>query len=126
MEGMHSIPGNIIVLVSTLFAIFNVDLKILTTNVSADHAFALMNEIIFFVLCLEFLFLILFKKKYIGSFFFYLDLLAVASMIPDTEFIMVALMPESDSHGHNESLESTHHLIKASAASQAGARLDII
>jgi hypothetical protein len=121
MAGLHSIAGNIIVLIATLIAIFNVDLKILFFDVSTDKGFSLLNEIIFFILGLELLLLILFKKNYIGSFFFYLDFLAVLSMIPDTDFIMKALLP-NDVGGHSAGLDSTHHLIKASAASQAGAR----
>jgi hypothetical protein len=121
MAAMHSITGNIIVLFATLIAIFNVDLKILFFDVTTDPGFSLLNEIIFFVLGLEFFLLILFKTNYVGSFFFYLDFLAVLSMIPDTDFIMEALMPH-EGDGHSAELDSTHHLIKASAASQAGAR----
>jgi hypothetical protein len=65
--------------------------------------------------------LILFNKNYIGSFFFYLDFLAVLSMIPDTDFIMQALVTSEES-GHHGGLDSTHHLIKASHTSQAGAK----
>jgi hypothetical protein len=117
---MHSILGNIIVLICTMFALFNVDVKILVFWPTADPTFVILNETIFLVLGLEFILLIMFKKKYIGSFFFYLDFLAVLSMIPDSEFMMGLLMPNS--HDSHSSLGTTHHLIKASAASQAGAR----
>jgi hypothetical protein len=73
MAGMHSIAGNILVLFATLIAIFNVDLKILFFDVTTDPGFSLLNEIIFFVLGLEFFLLILFKTNYVGSFFFYGD-----------------------------------------------------
>jgi hypothetical protein len=118
---MHSVAVNILVLVSTMFALFNVDLKILLTRPGADPIFAILNEIIFVLLTLEFVCLICFKRKYVGSFFFYLDLMAVLSMIPDTEFLMSAFTggEAEDPHGN---LDTTSHLIKASAASQAGAR----
>lgn len=118
---MHSVAVNILVLISTMFALFNVDLKILLTRPGADPIFAILNEIIFILLTMEFVCLILFKKKYVGSFFFYLDLMAILSMIPDTEFLMNAFTVEENDDPH-ESLHTTSHLIKASAASQAGAR----
>jgi hypothetical protein len=119
---LHSVIANIVVLISTLFALFNADMKILLTHESSDPVFAILNEVIFVLLTLEFLCLNLFKKNYIGSFFFYLDFLAVLSMIPDTEFIMEALASHSEEGSHHSSLGTTSHLIKASAASQAGAR----
>jgi hypothetical protein len=120
MWGMHSILVHIVVLVSTLFALFNADFKVLLFDLSTDHTFNILNEIIFCLLSFELLLLILFKKDYIGSMFFYLDFLAVVSMIPDTEFIMHALIVSED--GGHVDLDTTSHLIKASSASQAGAR----
>lgn len=120
MWGMHSVAVHIIVLISTLFALFNADFKILLFDLSTDHTFNILNEIIFCLLSFELLLLILFKPKYVGSMFFYMDFLAVVSMIPDTEFIIHALVvSEAGSH---VDLETTNHLIKASTASQAGAR----
>ncbi len=118
--GMHSIPMNILVLVSTVFALFNADFKILFFNLSSEPVFAILNEIVFCLLGTELLLLIVFKKGYIGSIFFYLDFLAVVSMIPDTEFIMHAIVHTTD--GSHADLDTTNHLIKASSASQAGAR----
>jgi hypothetical protein len=122
MKAMHSIPGHIIILTATLLAIFNIDIKILCFDISTDPGFSLLNEIIFFILTLEFILLVLFNKDYTGSFFFYMDFLAVLALIPDTDFIMEALISHESSGHHSSGLDSTHHMMKASAASQAGAR----
>ncbi len=115
---MNSIGGMIVVLLCTLFALFNLDLKLLTTNDTAEPIFVLLNNIIFFILTLEFLLLLIFESGYIGSFDFYLDFLAVLSLIPDTALIMEALISD---HSVDQMM-STNHLVKASSASQAGAR----
>jgi hypothetical protein len=121
IAALHSIPGHIVIFFCTLVAILNYDLKIICFTAQADPVFSLLNEIIFIILCLEFLILVLFNKNYIGSFFFYLDLLAVLSMIPETDFIMKNMLSSDDDDKH-ASLDSTHHLMKASHASQAGAK----
>ncbi len=103
-------------MLATLYALFNMDLKILTTSVSADPIFSNIMNLVFFILTIEFLVFLIFEQNYIGSFIFYLDLLAVLSLIPDTDLIMRAL---TDTHSEASTAE---HLIKASHSSQAGAR----
>jgi hypothetical protein len=115
---MHSIWAMVVVLICTFFALFNLDLKLLTTNETAEPIFVLLNNIIFFILTLEFIILLVFESGYIGSFDFYLDILAVLSLIPDTGLIMEALISD---HSMDQMM-STNHLVKASSASQAGAR----
>jgi hypothetical protein len=73
-------------------------------------------NVVFFILTLEFIIFLIFEEKYIGSFIFYLDLLAVISLIPDTDLTMQLFV---DSHSEASTAE---HLIKASHSSQAGAR----
>ena len=104
----------VIVLLCTFFALFNFDMKLLLTDEAAEPVFALVNNIIFFLLTMEFVLLIMFESRYVGSFDFYLDALAVLSLIPDTPLII--------GHGSMDSMTSTSHLVNASSASQAGAR----
>ncbi len=111
---LGSVYVMIIILLATFFALFNLDLKLLTTDETAEPVFVLVNNIIFFVLTMEFVLLILFENRYVGSFDFYLDSLAVLSLIPDTALIMGPTSVDS--------MNSTSHLVKASSASQAGAR----
>ncbi len=102
---------------STIFSLFNTEIKVLLTPLSADPIFYYTNEILFFFFLSEFMCLFIFEKNYIGTFFFYLDLLAVVSMIPDTDFIMNAFFGNDVSN-----MQTTNHIIRASSASQAGAR----
>lgn len=82
----------------TLFVLFGDDLRLLSFPPSADSAFAVLNNLCFFLFLIE---LVLnswaksdfssgsiFKVKgYMFSFFFWLDLLAVVSMIPDIDWL---------------------------------------
>ena len=52
-----------------------------------DDLFTLMNEITFFVFMLEFLLSSLFESHFIGSFFFWVDLISMLSCIPDVQII---------------------------------------
>lgn len=104
-----------------MFALFNNDIRLLATTISVDPTFAILNEIVFFILTLEFVILVAFEDYYIFSFFFFMDGLAVLSMIPDTEFIMNAITQDTETSSH-ASVSSVNHFIKASSASQAGAR----
>ncbi len=116
---METLPCTMIILLCNLFSLFNVDLKLLLTNNDADYIFDLLNNILFFVLGMEYILMVMFFKNFVGSFFFYLDFLAFLSMIPDTKFLMDLLLPDSnDQH----SMDTIDTLVRASSASQAGAK----
>jgi hypothetical protein len=117
---MEGIPCTIVILVCNLFSLFNNEIKFLLTNSDAEDAFTLINEILFVLLGLEYLLMVMFHKNFLGSFFFYLDFLAFVSMIPDTKFIIDALLPQEDDN--ISKMETIDHLVKASSASQAGAK----
>ena len=84
-------------MIVTLFVLFGDDLRLLSFPPSADSAFAVLNNICFFLFLIELILNCWAKsefirtksilrpkvKGYIFSFFFWLDLLAVVSMIPD-------------------------------------------
>ncbi len=116
---MNSFLMVIVILITTIFSLFNLDVKILTFDVSYDQTFIFLNEVIFCILSSEFLCSILFEKNYNGSFFFYLDFVEVLSMIPDTQFIMLVLIPNYNS---SSSLSTASSLIQSGSASQAGAK----
>ena len=116
---METLPCTMIILLCNLFSLFNVDFKLLLTNKDSDNVFDLMNNILFFVLGMEYILMVMFFKNFVGSFFFYLDFLAFLSMIPDTKFLMDLLLPNSnDQH----SMDTIDNLVRASSASQAGAK----
>lgn len=84
-------------MIVTLFVLFGDDLRLLSFPPSADTAFAVLNNICFFLFLVELILNCWAKseftrtksiwrpkvKGYMFSFFFWLDLLAVVSMIPD-------------------------------------------
>eukprot|EP00563_Minutocellus_polymorphus_P005988 CAMPEP_0181030934 /NCGR_PEP_ID=MMETSP1070-20121207/5976_1 /TAXON_ID=265543 /ORGANISM="Minutocellus polymorphus, Strain NH13" /LENGTH=909 /DNA_ID=CAMNT_0023108303 /DNA_START=170 /DNA_END=2896 /DNA_ORIENTATION=- len=84
-------------MIVTLFVLFGDDLRLLSFPPSADTAFAVLNNMCFFLFLIELVLNCWAKseffrtksiwrpkvKGYMFSFFFWLDLLAVVSMIPD-------------------------------------------
>jgi len=84
-------------MIVTLFVLFGDDLRLLSFPPSADTAFAALNNICFFLFLIELILNCWAKsefirtksiwrpkvKGYMFSFFFWLDLLAVVSMVPD-------------------------------------------
>jgi hypothetical protein len=56
-------------------------------NQNVDNTFSLMNEISFFVFFMEFLLSSLFESNFIGSFFFWIDLISMMSVIPDVPIL---------------------------------------
>ncbi len=117
---MEGIPCTIVILVCNLFSLFNNEIKFLLTNSDSDELFAILNEFLFVLLGMEYLLMVMFHRKFIGSFFFYLDFLAFISMFPDTRFIMDALIPPEDDSVTK--MDTIDHFVKASSASQAGAK----
>lgn len=93
---------------------------------SVDSYFHHLNEFIFIFFLTEFLLYCLFKKKFLFSFYFYLDIVAIASLIPQVGFIWNAILVVLNSNGKNSStvdaITSNSHLAKASRASTAGSR----
>jgi hypothetical protein len=114
----NSILGNLIFFFATVFSLFYFDIKILATASSADPAFELAMNIVFFILFSEFIVSILFEINYIGSFYFYLDLMDILSLIPDTQLIM-NLFSQNQSQDQDIGAD---HLIEASSFSQAAAK----
>ncbi len=111
----------ILILFFTVFSLFNIDIKIMCLNSNVDPAFNVLNEICFVVLFTEFLLLVIFKENYIFSVIFLLDVFAILSMVPDTEFLMKPIRTLTNDESEN-TIDSTINLVKFSSASQAGAK----
>lgn len=81
----------------TLFVLFGDDIRLISFPPSSDKAFAVLNSIAFFLFLTEMILNCWAKsdfsrgiwkvKGYMFSFFFWLDLLAVVSMVPDIEWL---------------------------------------
>ena len=110
------------ILIMTLITLFVADFKILFTSHSTDHAFIMANNVFFFIFLIEFLIYILFEQNYNWSFYFYLDLLDIISLIPDTELIMVGVFGFEDPAETNAEIQPYFNVLKTSLSSQSAAK----
>ena len=109
-----------------MFTLFGHDTQLLTLPPSVDKTFHLISEIIFLFFVTELALLSLFQENFLGSFYFYLDLISILSMIPEVHFIWVLITSAmTGTNSNDESLNAilaNSHLAKASRASQAGSK----
>jgi hypothetical protein len=93
---MHKLVDNmyfhIIILTLAVFSLFNDDVRLLAVPKSADILFHHLNETVFFIFLGEFLIMCFVKKKFFGSFYFYLDLISIISLLPEVHLIWDPLM----------------------------------
>jgi hypothetical protein len=85
----------------TIYALFGDDLRMLAFSKSADNGFYSISVVCLFCFMLELAVSCLVKRNYVFSFYFWLDLIATVSLIPDIGWIwnpMVGI-EEDDSGG---------------------------
>ncbi|ETV65902.1 hypothetical protein H257_17537 [Aphanomyces astaci] len=71
----------------TIYCLVGDDLRVVVATKSMDIGFYVVAFIFFCLFCVEFLLSCFAKPLYIGSFYFYLDIVATISLIPDIGFI---------------------------------------
>ena len=71
----------------TIYALFMDDIRILVFDMRFDDAFNGLTLVGMILFTLEILVTSYAKPEYIGSFFFYLDIVSTITMIPDCEWI---------------------------------------
>jgi ADP-sugar diphosphatase len=81
----------LVLMLLTIVALFGDDVRLLLLPKGADSAVSAFTFIIFLLFALEWACQCLFKPDYIYSLFFWLDLLATASLITDVIFIYEAI-----------------------------------
>jgi len=72
--------------VFTIYALFGDDIRIMATTASADIVFDVFTIIALLAFTLEIIFTLIVDKKYLWSFFFWLDLISTISLILDLQF----------------------------------------
>jgi len=77
----------IFIIILSIFSLFHEDVKILSLPKTVDYPFHHVNEFIFFFFLFEFLVFIFGQKNFIGSFYFYLDIVSLLSLIPEVHLI---------------------------------------
>jgi hypothetical protein len=118
---MTSIYITILILILTIYSLFNQDFKILALTKNSDPTFLILNEVLFILCFILFMISLLFEDEYIGSFFFYLDIVELLSMIPDTDFIM-RMFGLSSANAQAGMPQTAQSVAQASSASQAGVK----
>jgi hypothetical protein len=73
--------------VLTLIALFSNDLQTTWLNSEVDFSFDIIQFCLLFFFTIEIIMTCMAKKGYIGSFFFWLDLISTISLIQDISFI---------------------------------------
>jgi len=98
-EAFEHIIMQIFIILLSIFSLFHEDIKILSLPKTVDYPFHHVNEFIFFFFLTEFLVFILAQKNFIGSFYFYLDIVSLISLLPEVHLIwdQILYLIESDS-----------------------------
>jgi hypothetical protein len=78
---------HIFVLFLSVYSLFMEDISNICLSKSVDPIFEHINEGVFFFFFTEFLLLIISKKNFIGSFYFYLDMISIISLLPNCSLI---------------------------------------
>jgi class 3 adenylate cyclase len=110
-------------LVATLYALFAGDVLAAAFRPSADYGFGVASAITFALFAFDLLASVVGKPGYFPSLFFFLDLLATISIIPDIPFIYepfltsVGASPDSVAVGANQA-----SIARAGRAARAGTR----
>jgi len=86
-EMFEHIIMQIFIILLSVFSLFHEDIKILSLPKTVDYPFHHVNEFIFFFFLTEFLVFLLSKKHFVGSFYFYLDIVSLISLIPEVHLI---------------------------------------
>ncbi len=83
---------HIFVLFLSVYSLFMEDVSHLCLSKSVDTIFYRINEGVFFFFLSEFILFIISKKNFIGSFYFYLDMISIISLLPNCSLIWVPLI----------------------------------
>uniref|UniRef100_A0A7S3CW70 Guanylate cyclase domain-containing protein n=1 Tax=Palpitomonas bilix TaxID=652834 RepID=A0A7S3CW70_9EUKA len=118
---LESIAFSITTTVATLYALFFSDIVILSMPKSVDEGVGILNFIVFIFFLIELFLSCYAKDKYIGRFYFWLDIVSTASLLLDVPFFMDAVTGNSGSAEDNPILQQTV-IARASRAARIGTR----
>jgi hypothetical protein len=103
----------------TIYALFGDDLRLLATPKRDDEIFYSLSCVCLFFFTLEVVMASFVKENYLLGFFFWLDVVATISLIPDIGWIWDPIMGD-DSSGADPAQAS--QIARAGRASRAGTR----
>lgn len=92
MHAVHHFYTQILILILACYSLFHQDIQFLCLPKEVDSPFHHITEATFFFFLIEFFIFVFCKNKFIGSFYFYLDMISLISLIPEVYLIWVPLM----------------------------------
>jgi len=119
LECIDSSIGTLIMTLATIYCLWGEDIRVASAPPSADTAFVVMSTICFVAFIFEFVAFTRWRDDYKWSFFFWLDLIACLSLIPDMTFIWHPFM---DSIGQEQGSNQNLAVARAGRAARAGTR----
>ena len=115
--------GMVIISIATIYALFGDDLRLCAFPAAADPVFQVFNVIVFLMFSSEFFMFIVAKRAYAGKFFFWLDFVALITMLTDIEFIWNPIYTAFGGDSADISNDfSAADVAKAGRSAKAGAR----
>jgi hypothetical protein len=104
----------------TIYALFGDDLRMLAFDKSADNVFYGLSAFALACFAVELVLSCWVKPGYFNSFYFWLDLIATVSLIPDIGWIWHPIIGQEDDSG--DSSNDAEQIQNAGKASRAGTR----
>jgi hypothetical protein len=84
---IESNVSQLLIIVLSCFSVINDDLRLCALSLKVDSSFYVINEFIFIFFFVEFVLLCICNSKFINTFYFWIDLVSIISLIPETHFI---------------------------------------
>lgn len=123
VRGLDSKVFTIWMTILTIYALFGDDIRMLAFNVTADITFYSLSFVCFVFFLLELVLSSLFKPGYLNSFYFWLDLVACVSLIPDIGFIWNPMLGTDDGSGGGSGAKQIQNAGKVSRAGTRTSRV---
>ena len=111
--------GTLVMTLATIYCLFGDDIRVIGCPPSSDPVFWALSTLCFVLFGLEFAAFCKWQEGYFLSFFFFLDLIACFSLIPDLPFIWDPFM---QSIGQGDAQKQNIAVARAGRASRAGTR----
>lgn len=112
---------NGVIIVLTLLALFMDDCRLWFFPKSADETFGIISCFIFAIFMAELIFSSFVQNKYLWKFFFWLDLVAALSLIPDIPYIWDKITGV-DSNSDNTDAQDSLTVARAARSARAGTK----
>lgn len=115
------ILGLVITTTATLYALYADDLRILFATPSSDQYFCNASFAVIVLFTAEFVIFSAGKKKFVYSFFFWLDMVSICSLALDVDWLWTPLMA---AFAFSDNLDSSkgYNVVRAGRASRIGTR----